>query len=200
MLAFIVKYKPFFDFLAVAIPFIILPRGIIFKQQDAYEKLASECSTLSKEYIEKMGDFMDNKKPTFKQLASINHLGGLYFDKLTMLCDRVLEGILNNKTLNNSFFPKIKRIVELQLIETHYSKLNIQAEKLTGRKDEFGFQKEMYKSIFEIYDKFIKGNSFLTDYRLKPLRYIWQKVQCLLIPALVFFCFQALVYFPTHAL
>lgn len=197
MLEFIIKYKPFFDFLVIALPIVILPRKFIFTQQDAYEKLVNELSPTAKEYIEKMAHFMDNPNPTYRELSLINNLGGLYFEKITMVCDRVLEGIVNQKTIKNSFFPRIKKIVESKLIETHYDTLNIQAEKLTKQKNTFVYDIEMYKSIFEVYYKFIKDGSSLTDYKLKPLRYIWQKAQCLIIPALAFGLFQVLVASPT---
>jgi hypothetical protein len=190
ILQYLKEYKEFLSFLAGCLPFIVLPRNIIMKQQDDSDTLSDDVIASGNKYSKEMAKFIENCNPTFNDCSDFNSCGAKYFQALTKLCERIQLGILNTKTVKQSHLPIIKKVIESRLIEKHYEQLS------RFSNGEIQYDKSMFESIYTTYTLYIKGDS-VSDYRLKPLKWFWQKVRCFAIPFLCFVVLQLLLLVPT---
>lgn len=194
LLAFFTTHKEFISFLTGCLPLIFLPRKMVITQQDSSDKITEKLQDAGLKYNGAMSRFLDSTTPTYSQLTEFNSLGSMYFEQLTILCDRIEEGILNTKTVRNTHLPRVKTIMASEIIQKHYREIDRYAIKLGDNPNTFSYNAELYKSVKKVYDDFIAGDH-VVDYRLKPLKWIWQKVRYFAIPFLYFCVFQLVMLF-----
>ena len=190
---FVIKHWSFIreiiSFSAGLLPFLILPRSVIFKQQDSSDTIIEKIKSAEDKYVYKMAEYISQDNTNdIACLVQISILGNEYFTQLTILSDRILEGILNTKTVCNTHLPHIKDVMNQKMIERHYQTL----EQKSGGTSAFYYDPNRYKSLNEVYLNLISGEK-VVDYRIKPLRYIWKKCRCALVPIFCFFLVQLIM-------
>ena len=190
---FIIKHwsfiREFLSFSAGLLPFLVLPRSVIFTQQNSSDVIIEKMKSAEDRYINAMAEYASKDKDNdIASLVQISILGNEYFTQLTILSDRILEGILNSKTVRNTHLPHIKDVMDKKMIEIHYQVL----EKKSGIEGSFIYDPNRYKSLEEVYLNLISGEKAV-DYRIKPLKYIWKKGRCVLAPISCFALVQLII-------
>ena len=159
------------SFLSAILSNFIIPRQMINSQQDKSDSLLQNINDSAYNYTYKFMSYLELPDNPLPVMIEVDKLGNKYFTDIIILSDRINEGILNAKTVKNTHLPRIKQIVETKIIEKHYQQL----ENKTSNQGYFIYDKARYASILNVYNKFICGETAI-DYKLRPLQYIWQKL------------------------
>jgi len=120
--------KELICFASGALPFILLPRNVIFKQQDDSDSIERNISTRATQYTTKFAQYIEQEQWTDSMLIEIANLGTEYFKEVRILCQRINQDILNVQNVRDTHLPSVKKFVERRLMENHFSKLDERAK------------------------------------------------------------------------
>jgi len=126
--------------------------------QDNSNKLSSELdkryqgfTTAINKYVQKGGE------PNLDDFYDIATTGDSYFSQCRMICDYILSGNMDEKSIKNTHLPVMKDVIDKSL-PGYYGTLQKIAKK---RNIPYGgiLKRENYKSIYEVYNKYKLGEN-----------------------------------------
>ena len=129
-------------------------------------KLQQESNSISnhlyeayQQYMSSLSIYMNKIKNEdqikFDDFIDISINGENYFNQLRNICDSIISKNLEKNSINNTYLPKIKDVIEKDLIQTHYATLtSIASQSQLTYNGQFLI--ENYQSIFSVYAKFVE--------------------------------------------
>lgn len=114
-------------------------------------EIVNEQSEAFQEFAEALYHYANKKEePDLDDFFSISTKGELYFNRIRMACDAIIAKKVDEDSIKNSIFPKVKEAVERSLPD-FYSTLTEIAEK-EGIKYSGELRRENYESIYTVYE------------------------------------------------
>ena len=126
--------------------------------QETSNKLSAELNdrfqaftAILNKYVQKVGE------PDLDDFFNISTTGESYFSQCRTICDSILSGNVDKKSIENTHLPIIKEVVKKSLPEFYDTLQGIARKKNIQYNGTL--KRENYKSIYELYDKYKLGEN-----------------------------------------
>ena len=128
------------------------------KLQENSNRLYEEHNQKYKDFARALYNYVNKKEnPDMNNFFDIATKGDLYFNHVKTICDSIISNNIDKSSVENTHLPLVKKVVE-ELLPEYYSALQTIARKKNFKYDG-KLKEENYKSIFIVYNKFIKKNN-----------------------------------------
>jgi len=123
------------------------------KLQENSNKLSVDLDEKFQIFTAAIGVYNQKKfSPDPNDFFEIATKGESYFAQCRAICDSILSGIVDKKSIENTHLPIVKDVIEKSL-PVFYDTLQDISKKNSIQYDGI-LKKENYKSIYEVYDKY----------------------------------------------